>query len=262
MGITHSADGTAIAFETVGDGRPVVIVNGAFSTGRDSAAIAAELASSGFLAVSYDRRARAGSGDTKPYSPEREADDLAAVIAAAGGDAAVLGHSSGAVLALFAASVGVPIDYLFLSEPPFHFGEDEPAADLPERLQAMVDDGRPGDAVTAFQLEGVGLPAAVVEQIRQSPIFDSLTALAQSVVYDAVLTRELSTPTAAMRAASPAAVLCGAETFPFLRAAADRLAGAMPGAELVIVPESVGHRLEPVATTRIIAARLGGTREP
>ena len=246
----------------MGDGRPVVIVNGAFSTGRDAAAIAAELARSGFLAVTYDRRARAGSGDTKPYAPAREAEDLAAVIAEVGGRAVVLGHSSGAVLALFAASVGVPVDYLFLSEPPFHFGEDEPAADLPERLQALVDDGRPGDAVTTFQLEGIGLPAPVVEQIRASPMFEALTALAQSTVYDAALTRELSTPTAAMLAASSAVVLCGAETFPFLSAAAERLAGLMPSAELVIVPESVGHRVEPVATTRIIAARLGdGTRE-
>ncbi|WP_245979736.1 alpha/beta fold hydrolase [Gryllotalpicola protaetiae] len=258
MGLTHSADGTPIAFETAGGGRPVVIVNGAFSTGRDAAAIAAELAQNGFLAVTYDRRARAGSGDTKPYSPEREAEDLAAVIAEVGGSAAVLGHSSGAVLALFAASVGVPVDHLFLSEPPFHFGEDEPPADLPERLQGLVDAGRPADAVTTFQLEGIGLPPAGVDQIRQSAMFAALTALAQSTVYDAALTRELSSPTPAMLTAAPAVVLCGVDTFPFLSAAAERLAGLMPGAELVIVPESVGHRVEPVATARIIAARLGG----
>ena len=44
-----------------------------------------------------------------------------------GGDAAVFGHSSGAILALYAASLGVPISALFLSEPPFRYGEDEPA---------------------------------------------------------------------------------------------------------------------------------------
>lgn len=258
MGLAHSADGTPIAFDTTGDGRPVVVVNGAFSTGADSTAITAELAKNGFLAVAYDRRARARSGDTKPYAPEREAEDLAAVIAEVGGSAAVLGHSSGAVLALFAASVGVPVDHLFLSEPPFHFGEDEPDHELPERLQALVDEGRPADAVTTFQLEGIGLPPAVVDQIRQSPMFDGLVALAQSTVYDAWLTRDVSTPTAAMLGTTvPTTVLCGIETFPFLRAASERLAGELAGAEFVEVPESVGHRVEPVATTRLIAARLG-----
>jgi alpha-beta hydrolase superfamily lysophospholipase len=256
--LTRSADGTPIAYAAVGEGPRVVIVNGAFSTANDAAAIAAELAMNGFRGVTYDRRARAGSGDTQPYSPEREAEDLAAVIAAVGGGAAVLGHSSGAVLALFAASVGVPIDYLFLSEPPFRFGENDPAPDLPERLQGLVDAGRPADAVTTFQLEGVELPPAVVDQIRQSPMFDALVPLAQSTVYDAWLTRELSTPTTAMlETAVPSVVLTGEDTFPFLRAAAERLAGLMSNAEFVVVPESVGHRLDPVATTRVIAARLG-----
>jgi hypothetical protein len=258
MELTHSADGTAIAIEQAGDGDPVVIVNGAFSTGKDSATLAAALVAGGFRAVSYDRRARAGSGDTRPYSPAREAEDLAAVIAAAGGRAAVLGHSSGAVLALFAASLGVPVDALFLSEPPFRFGEGEPAADLPERLQALVDEGRPGEAVRLFQLEGVGLPAPLVEQIAAGPMFGALVALAQSTVYDAWLTRDVSTPTAAMiEVPVPTVVLSGAETFPFLRAAAERLGAAMPHGEFVEVPESIGHRVDPEATARIVAARLG-----
>ncbi|GAA4154543.1 alpha/beta hydrolase [Gryllotalpicola daejeonensis] len=258
MALANSADGTSIAYERVGEGRPIVIVNGAFSTGRDGGELAAELARAGFLAVTYDRRARAGSGDTRPYSPDREADDLAAVIDAAGGSAAVLGHSSGAVLALFAASLGVPAEHLFLSEPPFHFGEGEPAADLPDRLQALVDEGRPGDAVTTFQLEGVGLPASVVEQIKASPMFDALVPLAQSTVYDAWLTRDVSTPTAAMTAVdAPTTVISGVETIPFLRASAERLAGLLPHAEFVEVPESVGHRLDPAATTRVVAERIG-----
>ena len=117
-----SADGTSIAFGSLGEGATIVIVNGAFSTANDAAGLAEALAGAGFRAVVYDRRARGESGDTRPYAPEREAEDLAAVVDAAGGCAAVIGHSSGAVLALFAASLGVPVGRLFLSEPPFQIG--------------------------------------------------------------------------------------------------------------------------------------------
>jgi len=256
--MTHatSDDGTRIAYYSAGDGPVVVIVNGAFSVANDGSAFADELAKSGFRAIRYDRRARGDSGDTRPYRPEREAEDLGAVIAAAGGEASVVGHSSGAVLALFAASLGVPVTRLFLSEPPFRFGQDEPPADLPERLQSLVDSGRPAQAVTTFQREGIGLPPEVVEQITQSPMFDALVALAQSTVYDASLTREVSTPTDAMlQFGVPTVVICGRETFPFLRASAERLAAQMAAAEFVEVPESVGHRLDPVATARVIADR-------
>jgi pimeloyl-ACP methyl ester carboxylesterase len=257
MNHVSSADGTRIAHESIGSGPAVVIVNGAFSTAADAGGLAGELANAGFTAVSYDRRARAGSGDTRPYAPEREADDLAAVVNAVGGRAAVVGHSSGAVLALFAASLGVGVEHLFLSEPPFRYGENEPPHDLAERLQKLVDDNRAADAVMTFQLEGVGLPPQLVEQIHASPMFPSLVALAQSAVYDATLTRDVSTPTAAMLdVTAPVTVLSGVETFPFLHASAERLAGLLPLAEFVEVPESIGHRLDPAATARIIAERL------
>jgi len=253
---TDSADGTTIALDTVGEGPAIIIVNGALSTGADAGQIAAALAERGLRAVTYDRRARGGSGDTPPVDPLREVEDLAAVIGAVGGRAAVLGHSSGGVLALLAAAEGVPVDRLFLSEPPFRFGENDPDAALPDRLQALVDAGEDGDAVVLFQREGVGLPEPMIEQIRATPLFASLTPLAQSTVYDAALTRDVSTPTPAMTGIDvPVTILCGVETFPVLEVAARRLADAMPQAELLTVPESRGHRPDPEATARLVAAR-------
>lgn len=257
METTTSADGTTIAFARAGDGAAVVVVGGAFSTAAAGAGLAGALADAGFCGVTYDRRARGGSGDTPPYAPAREADDLAAVIATVGGCAGVLGHSSGGVLALLAAASGVPVGHLFCSEPPFGFGDDEAPSDLPERLQGMVDEGRPGDAVVAFQREAVRLPDAVIEQIRTGPMFAELVPLAQSAVYDATLTREVSTPTAAMLAVpAPVTVLLGSQTFPMLDRAARRLADEIPHAELVVVPESVGHRPDPAATARVVVDRL------
>ncbi len=252
-----SGDGTLIAFHEVGSGAPVVIVGGAFSTAEAGAPLAAALAAAGLRGVTVDRRARGNSGDTAPYLPIREAEDLAAVINAIGGEAAVVGHSSGAVLALFAAAQGVPMTHLFLSEPPFRFGEAEPSADLPERLQALIDEGRADEAVVLFQREAVGLPDPVIEQIRSSPMFAALVPLAQSTVYDALLTRAVSTPTAAMLGVEvPVTILRGDPTFPILVASTGRLADLMPRAELVVVPESHDHGVDPAGTAREIRSRL------
>jgi hypothetical protein len=109
--------------------------------------------------------------------------------------------------------------------------------------------------VVTFQLEGVELPPEMVEQIRQSELFETLVPLAQSTVYDATLTARVSTPTPEMLAVAPVTVLRGAQTFPMLVRAADRLTEAMPGAELVIVPESVMHRPDPAATARVVRER-------
>ncbi len=255
-----SGDGTPIAFHQVGDGVPVVIIGGAFSTAEAGAALAAALAAAGLRGVTVDRRARGDSGDTAPYLPAREAEDLAAVINAIGGEAAVIGHSSGAVLALFAAAEGVPMKHLFLSEPPFRFGEGEPPADLPERLQALIDEGHADEAVVLFQREAVGLPDPVIEQIRSSPMFAALVPLAQSTVYDALLTSAVSTPTEAMIDVEvPVTILRGEPTFPILVTATDRLAELMPHAELVVVPESRDHGVDPAGTVREVLSRLAPT---
>lgn len=256
METVTSKDGTPLASSVTGDGPTVVIVNGALSRAVDAQPLADALAEAGFRAVVWDRRARGSSGDRRGSTPENEVEDLAAVIDAAGGDAVVLGHSSGAVLALFAASLGVPVRALFLSEPPLRFGEGDPVG-LADRLQALVDDGAPDEAVVTFQLENIGLPREMVEQFRASDQFAEVVPLAQSTVYDTRLVEQVSNPTPAMLAPGvPVTVLRGEQTFPILIASSDRLASEVEGAELVIVPESVMHRPDPAATARVVKERL------
>lgn len=253
--VATSADGTAIAYSIQGDGPVVVIVNGALSRAVDAGPLADALVDVGFRAVTWDRRARGASGDRTGSTPEDEVADLAAVIAAAGGDAAVLGHSSGAVLALYAAALGVPVRALFLSEPPLRFGDGDPEG-LAERLQSLVDEGRPDEAVVTFQLENIGLPREMVEQFKASPQFADVVPLGQSTVYDTRLVEQVSLPTPGMLAPpAPVTILRGEQTFPILIAAADRLAEEMADAELVIVPESVMHRPDPMPTARVIRER-------
>src|SRR3954451_15003792 len=99
MQTVTSKDGTSLAFDVTGDGPAVVIVAGALSP-RLANSRFAELISTRFRVLNYDRRGRGDSGDTTPYAVEREIEDLDAIVEAAGGGAAVLGFSSGGNLAL------------------------------------------------------------------------------------------------------------------------------------------------------------------
>ncbi|WP_432503426.1 alpha/beta fold hydrolase [Kineococcus arenarius] len=264
MKTTTAQDGTTLAYEQVGEGPALVFVPGAFNLRDTCAPIAAQLADA-YTCFTYDRRARGESSNTPPYAIEREVEDLRALLEVAGGRAAVFGYSSGAVLALRAAADGLPINRLFLYEPPFRF-EDEaatapppaaPAADLPERLQRMVDEGRTAEVVSTFQLEGIGLPPQVVEGIQRSALFPRLQAIAQSVVHDATITAVLPVPTPAMAAVQvPTLVLRGARTWPLLATAAQRLAALLPNAELHVLLGAADHGLEPVSTAAAIR-RIG-----
>ncbi|MET1007889.1 MAG: alpha/beta hydrolase, partial [Propionibacteriaceae bacterium] len=103
-----SADGTQIAYQREGSGPAVVLVGGGLDDGSENAVLLPGLAGE-FTVYNYARRGRGGSGDTRPYAVERELEDLAALLAAAGGTAHVFGASSGGALALEAAAAGLPI---------------------------------------------------------------------------------------------------------------------------------------------------------
>jgi pimeloyl-ACP methyl ester carboxylesterase len=97
-----------IEFDRTGSGSPIIIVLGAFNTRDTGAPLAAALATA-HTVINYDRRGRGESGDSAPYAVEREIDDLDHLIREAGGQAGVVGFSSGAALALAAAARGSAI---------------------------------------------------------------------------------------------------------------------------------------------------------
>ena len=88
-----SKDGTAIAFDRVGDGPPVILVDGAlcyraFGSSRPLAKLLAQH----FTVFTYDRRGRGDSGDTAPYAVEREVEDIEAARQRSGWRSVYLGH--------------------------------------------------------------------------------------------------------------------------------------------------------------------------
>ena len=248
-----SADGTTIAFDLLGSGAPVIMVVGAFNTRATTSPLAAALQDR-FTILNYDRRGRGDSGDTPPYSVEREIEDLDALIGEAGGSAAVFGYSSGATLALKAAAHGLEISKLALYDPPFLVDDSHPRppADLPEQLSQLVSAGRRGDAVELFQTKAVGIPEDVVVQMRHAPFRPGLEAIAHTLVYEATIIGDLTLPTDLIAAiTAPALVIDGEKSPPTMDGAARVLLETLPnGQRRTLAGE--GHDISPDVTAAVL----------
>ena len=248
MPTTTSADGTTLAYEVEGTGPPLVLVGGAFNDRRSPSAglpLATHLAAD-HAVVCYDRRGRGGSGNTLPYAPDREVEDLSAVIAATGGSAAVFGHSSGAALAVRAATAGAGVSRLVLFEPPYTAADEAAAGndDLARHLCALVAEGRRGDAVETFQL-AIGMPRELVEGLRGAPFRPALEAIAHTLPYDLAVIGSGVVPVDLLaQVAVPTVVVVGAVSPDALVAAGRSAAAAVPGARLAIAAD-VDHSAPP-----------------
>ena len=256
-----SRDGTLIAYQRAGAGRPIIIATGIFNDHTRCAELAKQLEDE-HTVVTYDRRGRGQSGDTPPYAVEREVEDLDALIELVGGSAAVVGYSSGAVIAWKAAADGSAITDLILFEPPIGFDPaDRAPADLPGRIAALVEAGRPGDAVALTQIEGIGLPEQMVAQFRDSPMWPGLEAMAQSAVYDMTISTAFADVPAELTAVStPTLILSGAHTWPKLSKAAEALTAATPAATHREIASGQHHDIPPVETAQAVREFLGRTR--
>ncbi|TDC52925.1 alpha/beta hydrolase [Jiangella ureilytica] len=234
MHTTISPDGTTLAFDRSGDGPSVVLVGGAFGT-RDHPSFVglAQHLSEHVTVYSYDRRGRGDSTDTPPYAVEREIEDLAAVIDAAGGRAHAYGLSSGAGLVARAAAAGLPIDRLILHEPPYDVDGARPPlpADFAQLVAALVAEGRHGDAVEYFMTRGIGLPEEMIGSMRPTPVWAGLEALAPTLVYDNAVMGDNSLPADDLRAIEqPVLVLSGELSPSWFHRAAEATAAACPDA--------------------------------
>ena len=227
---TTSADGTTVAYDRTGSGPPLVLVVGAFCDRQTTKTLAGLLAGHHEV-FEYDRRGRGASGDTPPYAVDREIEDLAAVLAAAGGAAAVYGHSSGAALALEAAAQARPITGLVAYEPPYTTPDDGAPSSLAERVEAFIGAGRRVDAVETFLTEAVGVPPALLPTIKAGPDFPGMVAIAHTLPYDLSICGDGRVPRDRLAAVGvPTLVVDGANSPAWAGRAADAVAAAVPGA--------------------------------
>jgi pimeloyl-ACP methyl ester carboxylesterase len=234
MSTVTSKDGTRIAYDKTGKGPAVILVDGAM-THRGLGPLAAQLADQ-FTVYTYDRRGRGESGDTLPFAVAREIEDLEALIDDAGGSAFVFGISSGGALVLEAAlALGSKVKKLAIYEAPYN--DDEAARkawkEYTQQLGELLAADRRGDAVALF-MKLVGASDEGVAQVRQTPMWPELEAVAPTLAYDhtALLGEYASVPTErAARVAAPALIMDGGASYPFMHITAMALAKAIPHAQ-------------------------------
>jgi pimeloyl-ACP methyl ester carboxylesterase len=232
-----SDDGTTIAYERKGEGPALIIVDGALCsrTFGPSTEQSVRLADQ-FTVYTYDRRGRGESTDTQPYAVEREIEDLAAIIGAAGGSAFVYGISVGSVLSLHAAAkLGATlIPKLAMCEPPFSVGDEAIEAFSQEKhhIGDLLAAGQRGEAVSTFMAEI--MPPPMLDELRASPMWAVLESNAPTLAYDYTVLGDGGVPVAAARAVEmPVLLLVGEESAAYKHTAVEELVKALPRVELV-----------------------------
>jgi pimeloyl-ACP methyl ester carboxylesterase len=248
MQTVTSADGTSIAFDQWGSGPGVVLVDGAFCYRAYGPTVKlAPLLARHFTVFAYDRRGRGDSGDTAPYSVEREIEDLVAVTAHAGERPFMFGISSGAALALQAVAIGLRVGKLALFEPPYvavNPGDPSPSDDAQSRLTRLVADGHRSAAVTYFMKEVLGVPGPFVAAMRLMPgVWSTNESVAHTLAYDVAVMGDWSIhPETAAAVTSPTLVLAGEKAPSNMRTAVAAVASALPNAQLRLLAGQ-GHNV-------------------
>lgn len=231
MPTVTSRDGTSIAYTVQGRGPALILVDGALCS-RDFGPMPAysKLLAEHFTVYMYDRRGRNESGDTEPYSVDREVEDIGALIQAAGGRAHLYGTSSGAALVFNAAVRGLPIDRMVLFEAPYTQPSFKPHA---EALWALRKANRRGAAVRYFMCDVVGMPKAMGWLFSLFPMMKKLKAVAPTLPYDITVMSDESVWARAGSLKIPTLVIGGGKSPASLKAAVERVAAAIPGAEKI-----------------------------
>jgi len=260
MNTVRSKDGTTIAYDIVGSGPTVILVNGATGTRGDPTFVdVAQRLSLHYSAIDYDRRGRGESGDTLPYAVAREIEDIEALIDANGGSAYLSGLSSGGALVLEAAAqLPNKVIKAALYEVPFIVDQSHAPlpADYVPHLQELIAAGRRGDAVEYFLSTAIGIPAEYIAQMRNGPMWPGLEAVAHTISYDGTIMGDKMAgkplpPGAWATATMPILVINGGAGEQFMNNSANALAQVLPNARRLTMPDQT-HGVESSALAPVL----------
>ena len=261
MPTVTSTDGTKIAFEKVGSGPAVILVNGAMSYRRafdTTLEDLAELLSKDFTVYDYDRRGRGESGDTEPFTKVREIEDIQALVEHAGGEAMLVGFSSGGAVTLETTAVTSGIKKAFVYEVPFIVDDSRQALDDYEgHTTRLVAEGKLDELIEYFITMVAGIPAEFVGGIKQDKaMWERMRAIAPTIPHDASFMSEFmkGKPLPSgywSKVKVPVLVGDGGASPAWLHNAAEALAAALPNASRETF-EGQTHSVDPNVIAPVI----------
>jgi pimeloyl-ACP methyl ester carboxylesterase len=232
----QSKDGTRIACHRSGSGPPLVLVHGGTADHTRWAPILPQL-DEHFTVYAMDRRGRGGSGDTEPYSIEREFEDVSAVIdGVADADGAdVVAHSFGAACAFEAALLTNHIRRLVLYEPAPP-GFREPPGTI-ARMRQQLEAGDREGLLRTFLLDVAGLTPAELDLMRSAPSWQGRVAAAHTIL------RELESISALPqfdgdrfgRLQTPTLLLRGGDSHPAYSETIEKIHAMLPDSRIVVM---------------------------
>lgn len=244
METVTSADGTAVAYETRGEGRPLVLLHGTAGSSASWRTLPARLADD-YRPVAVDRRGRGESGDGETYALRREVEDIHAVLDAVGDDPVLFGHSYGGLVALEAAA-DADIGGLLLYEPAVVAGDHPGGVQRAARMRDLLAAGDRERAVALF-FRGFGGE----ELVEKMPVAQ-IAPIADTVVREHDVVVEYGVDDFDADVDAPAQLLVGETSDDHVHRAADAVAGRL-GADVVTLAET-GHRALRTAPGRLEAA--------
>ena len=238
-GSVKSWDGTPIAYERSGSGPPLVLVHGTTASRTRWATVLAAL-EAGHRVYAIDRRGRGESGDTQPYSVEREFEDVAAVVDAVAGESSglvdLLGHSFGGLCAMEAALRTSHIRRLIVYEGA-PAGVLTVPTELVGRMQAQVDAGDRDGAVQTMMREVVRMPEEQLALLRSLPAWQARVAAAHTIPRELQATNTYRMDPGRMaQIRVETLLLLGGDSPSYFRETAEAAQRALPNARLVVLP--------------------------
>jgi pimeloyl-ACP methyl ester carboxylesterase len=255
----RAADGTDVIVAEEGSGRPVILLHGGSSDESPWAAVAAALAPS-FRVLRVRRRVYRLDLSSDPATTYAEqVADVLAVAYALGESSVLVGHSSGAILALeTVVRDPAPFAGLVVYEPPLVVDGPVGGPDGLPRARAAQKAGDLGTAMAIFVEHMVAVPHGAAQGVK--------AAVAQSPGFAAMVPRQLDDTDAIDRLGPrldqygridlPILMLNGDQSPTHLGRRTAALAGVLTnGRRVTLVGQGHGaHESDPVAVAGAIAA--------
>ncbi len=248
-----SADGTHVTVTEHGQGPPILIVHPGGGDSSSWTLVARRLATR-FRVLRFDRRPYRTRGRVEPDATmENEVRDVLAVGAAVGEPLMLVGHSSGAVVALEAA-LASPIRWagMVLYEPPVAVTVPL-GGDALVRARAALEAGDPGEALRIHLIEIVGVRRPVVSLMSWLAPVRRLTVLyAAGQIRDDSNLESLGVGVARYaRLEVPTVLVGGARSPQHLGVRLQALAEVLPRVDSVVVFRRQGHLANVFAPSKV-----------